>query len=78
MGVRPEFITIGPKQENAFPAQVNLTEPLGSRTLIFLEAQGEEIRCAVQGETEVKEGEKVHVSFQMERAFLFDRQGKRI
>jgi len=27
---------------------------------------------------EVKEGETVHVAFQMERAFLFDSQGKRI
>jgi len=78
LGIRPEFINVGDKQEYSFPAHVNLTEPLGSRTLIFLDALGDEIRCAVQGETEVNEGESVHVSFRMERAFLFDSEGKRI
>ncbi len=78
LGIRPEFITVGAEQENSLPARVNLIEPLGSRTLIFLDAEGEELRCALQGETTVKEGESTHVSFQMERTFFFDSSGKRI
>lgn len=78
LGIRPEFATIGPKRENSFPARVTLIEPLGSRTLIFLEAKGKEIRSVVQGEAPVVEGEAVHVTFQMERAFFFDSAGKRI
>ncbi len=78
LGIRPEFIIVGPKQEGSFPAQVTLIEPLGSRTLIFLEADGKEIQAVKQGEADVEEGENVHVSLIMRRAFLFDHQGKRI
>jgi hypothetical protein len=57
---------------------VTLIEPLGSRTLIFLQAQEQEIRSMVQGDAPVKEGELVNVSFHMERAFLFTDSGERI
>jgi multiple sugar transport system ATP-binding protein len=78
LGIRPEFVTIGPEKEGAFPAQVTLIEPLGSRTLIFLQVNDREIRSMVQGESPVKEGEAVHVTFEMERAFLFDSEGERV
>ncbi|UCF93375.1 MAG: ABC transporter ATP-binding protein [Desulfobacterales bacterium] len=78
LGIRPEFVTIGPEEEDAFPVQVTLIEPLGSRTLIFLQAEGQEIRSMVQGESPVREGETVHVTLQMGRAFLFDPAGERV
>lgn len=76
LGIRPEFVTLGPKPEHTFPARVTLLESLGSRTLIFLEAQGQEIRAVVQGMSPVKEGETVQVTFQMDHAFFFDQEGK--
>ena len=78
LGIRPEFVSIGPEKEGAFPAQVTIIEPLGSRTLIFLQVNDREIRSMVQGVSPVKEGEAVHVTFEMERAFLFDSQGERV
>lgn len=78
LGIRPEFVDLGPKQEDSFPAHISLIEPLGSRTVIFLEAQGQEIRSVIQGGSEFKEGESVHVTFQMEKALFFDRNGKRV
>lgn len=79
LGIRPEFVNIGSGQGNTFLARVTLIEPLGSRTLIFLEAHGEEIRSLVQGgEAPVAEGETVNITFQMDRAFFFDTEGKRI
>lgn len=78
LGIRPEFVIVRSKRTNSFPARVSLIEPLGSRTLIFLETQGKEIRAIVQGEASVAEGEAVDVAFQMERAFFFDSSGKRI
>ncbi|RMF87453.1 MAG: TOBE domain-containing protein, partial [Nitrospinota bacterium] len=78
LGVRPEFVILGPKREESFPARVTLIESLGSRTLIFLEARGQELRAVVQGEATVREGETVHVTFALEHAFFFDRQGRRI
>jgi multiple sugar transport system ATP-binding protein len=78
LGIRPEFVLLGSKSEHTFPARVTLIESLGSRTLIFLEAQNQEIRSVVQGESPVREGEAVHITFQMERAFFFAENGKRI
>jgi len=78
LGIRPEFVTLGPQSDRSFPARVMLIEPLGSRTVIFLQAQNQEIRSVVQGTARVAEGESVHVTFQMEHAFLFDSLGKRI
>ena len=62
-----------------FVPRITLVEPLGSRTLIFLEAQGQEIRSVIQGEFRFKEGESVHVTFQMEKRRHFSlTAGKRI
>lgn len=76
--IRPEFVTIGPQSETSFPARVNLIEPLGSRTIIFLQANETEIRSAVQGDAPIKEGEAVHVQFNLKHAFLFDGSGERM
>jgi multiple sugar transport system ATP-binding protein len=78
LGIRPEFVTIGLETQGSFPGQVTLIEPLGSRTLIFLQAKDREVRAMVQGEAPVKEGDSVHVTIQMDRAFLFDSTGERI
>jgi len=77
-GIRPEFVTVGPESETSFPAQVNLIEPLGSRTLIFLQADDTEIRSVVQGDAPVREEEAVHIQFNMKHVFLFDRNGERM
>ena len=76
--IRPEFTTIGPPSETAFPARVNLIEPLGSRTVIFLQANETEIRSVVQGDAPIKEGEDVHIHFDLKHAFLFDGSGERM
>lgn len=61
-----------------FVPRITLIEPLGSHTLIFLEAQGEEIRSVIQGESQFREGESVYVAFQMDKALFFDSSGERI
>jgi len=78
LGIRPEFVSIDPEKEGSFQAQVTIIEPLGSRTLIYLQVHDREIRSMVQGVSPVKEGETVQVSFDMERAFLFDSEGERL
>ncbi len=78
LGIRPEFVSIDAEKEGSFPAQVTIIEPLGSRTLIYLQVHDREIRSMVQGVSPVKEGETVQVSFEMERAFLFDSEGERV
>jgi multiple sugar transport system ATP-binding protein len=77
LGVRPEAFQLnggGPGLEG----RVTLVELLGSRSLIFAECQGREVRVAVQGETGVREGETVRLGLPAERAFYFGPDGKNL
>ena len=78
LGIRPEFIAIAPERPDTIPARVSLIEPLGSRTIIFLEAEGVELRALVQGETVAREGEAVHLRLDLQRSFFFDTAGNRL
>ena len=78
MGIRPEFVRLGCGPENSFPAKVGLIEPLGSRTLVFLETETGEIRCAIQGEADCQESENIQAGFDLEKALFFDAKGIRI
>lgn len=78
LGIRPEFIAIAPEGSDTVAARAFLIEPLGSRTIIFLEAEGVELRALVQGETAAREGEGVHLRLDLERAFFFDNAGNRL
>ena len=78
LGIRPELIAIAPERPDTVAARVSLIEPLGSRTIIFLEAEGVELRALVQGETSAREGEAVHLRLDLERAFFFDNAGNRL
>ena len=78
MGIRPEFIVIAPEHPDTVAARVSLIEPLGSRTIIILEAEGVELQALVQGETAAREGETVHLQLDLERAFFFDVGGNRL
>ena len=78
LGIRPEFISISPERPDTIPARVSLIEPLGSRTIIFLEAEGVELRALVQGETAAREGEAVHLRLDLQRSFFFDTAGNRL
>ena len=69
MGIRPEFIVIAPERPDTVAARVALIEPLGSRTIIILEAEGVELQALVQGETAAREGETVHLRLDLERRF---------
>lgn len=74
LGLRPEFLRLGEGQGD-FNGVVKLTELLGSRTLILIESEGEEVRALVQGASQVKEGDNVSLSLDLERAFYFDENG---
>ncbi len=74
LGLRPEFLRIGEDQGD-FTGVVKLTELLGSRTLVLIESEGEEVRALVQGASQVKEGDHVSLSLDLDKAFYFDENG---
>ncbi len=75
LGLRPEFVEIG-RDGGGIEGVVRLTELLGSRTLVLVDAGGTEIRVLVQGEPGVREGEKVRLVLQLARGFYFDLDGR--
>ena len=76
LGVRPELMEIG--AEGAIPGTVRLVEMMGSRTLVLIEAENQDIRVLVQGEPGLREGERVGLTPDLGRAFYFDERGQNL
>jgi multiple sugar transport system ATP-binding protein len=76
LGVRPEFMTLG--ESGAIPGKVKLIEMMGSRTLVLVDSEGEDLRVLVQGEPRVREGDRVGVTPDLARAFYFGDGGRNL
>jgi multiple sugar transport system ATP-binding protein len=74
LGLRPEFVQVAPDGGD-LAGRVALIELMGSRTLVLLECGGQDVRVLVQGDPSVREGERVGLSLQLERAFYFAETG---
>jgi multiple sugar transport system ATP-binding protein len=70
LGIRPEFVQLAAERVD-LAGRVALIELMGSRTLVLLECGGQDVRMLVQGDPTVREGDRVGLSFQLERAFYF-------
>jgi multiple sugar transport system ATP-binding protein len=70
LGIRPEFVQIAP-DGGELAGRVALIELMGSRTLVLLDCGGQEVRVLIQGDPSVKEGDRVGLALQLERAFYF-------
>jgi multiple sugar transport system ATP-binding protein len=76
-GARPEHIEIirGPaKAKDVFAAMVELVEPMGSDSLVWLEMGDQKISARVESSAYYKPREKVGLRFRVEQASLFDVQ----
>ncbi|MBG1232176.1 ABC transporter ATP-binding protein [Aestuariivirga litoralis] len=74
-GARPEHIDIirgAPKGKDAFPATVELVEPMGSDSLVWLELGAQKLSARVESSQHYKPGEKVGLKFRVEQSSLFD------
>src|SRR5918996_542656 len=74
LGLRPEFVQIAPDGGD-LAGRVTLLELMVSRTLILLDCAGQEVRVLVQGDPTVREGDRVSLALQLERAFYFEESG---
>jgi multiple sugar transport system ATP-binding protein len=76
LGVRPEHIRInGPAEEGATDtilATVDIVEPMGADTLIWLTVEGQTMSARVESNERYEPGQKVKVRFRMNLASLFD------
>ena len=77
VGIRPEHISIGEGEVN-FEAVVFFVEKLMSSTIIHANLEdGEEIVAMIPGDHEFKNGEKVTMSFSMDKVHFFDPKSER-
>ncbi|MCT8999772.1 ABC transporter ATP-binding protein [Chelativorans intermedius] len=74
-GIRPEHIFTD-KVAADLPFQceveVEVVEPMGADTLVWSRLDGHELRFRVDGQTPVKEGERMKIGFDPARASIFD------
>ena len=72
LGIRPEFLTIDP---NGDTHQIELTEALGGVSYAYLRAKnGERLIVEERGDERSRQGARVGVSFEPDRAMVFDAQ----
>ena len=76
LGVRPELLAIG--ADGPIAGRVRLVEMMGSRTLVLVETEADDVRVLVQGEPPVREGERVGLSPDLGRAFYFDERQRNL
>ncbi len=70
LGIRPEFVQLAAERVD-LAGRVALIELMGSRTLVLLDCGGQDVRMLVQGDPTVREGDRVGLALQLERAFYF-------
>ena len=78
LGVRPEHMVVG-SQSPAFSCDVQLVEPLGKDTLLYFEHGAERPTIAiVEASDRFKAGERLNVTFDPARVYLFEPDGTRV
>ena len=71
LGLRPEHLSLR-ASPGGIPATVDLVEPTGSETLVYLHHGDTRLSARTPPETRVRRGERVHLDLRLDRATLFD------
>jgi multiple sugar transport system ATP-binding protein len=76
LGVRPEHIRVNTDKEEgaseAFKAVVDIVEPMGSDSLVWLKVEGQPLSARVESNQHFDPGQKVDVRFRINLASVFD------
>ncbi len=74
LGVRPEHVTIHAGDGGTIPAVIDLDEPMGSDSLLWLTLAGRPLSVRTTADHAFANGQPVTVSFDLGKASLFDRE----
>lgn len=75
LGIRPEHIELTePSSRNAIDTRVNVVEPMGEMTYVYITIGEETYTVSIDGETPVSAGNEITVVFPEEKTHLFDQQ----
>jgi multiple sugar transport system ATP-binding protein len=73
LGVRPEHVAVGAGgREPLQDAEVELVEPMGAETIVWCRVAGKPLSVRLDGDADVKSGERLAVRFPIERMNIFD------
>src|SRR6266853_1400708 len=75
LGIRPEFVGLCAVDKGVGNADVLVVEPLGSETLVHLNAGGQALVARLPGFAEARVGTRVGVKVDRRRLYLFDAAG---
>src|SRR6266508_2702471 len=75
VGIRPEFVGLCAVDKGVGNADVLVVEPLGSETLVHLNAGGQPLVARLPGFADVRVGTRVGVKVDRRRLYLFDGAG---
>jgi len=74
LGIRPEHIRLAePGDANAVPTDVEVVEPMGDESYVYLGIGGRTYTASVDGDVEVEAGDELKVVFPEDKIHLFDR-----
>jgi len=74
LGIRPEHVTVHPDQGAGIPAVIDIDEPMGSDSLLWLTVAGHQLSVRTTADHAFTHGQPVSVSFDITKASLFDRE----
>jgi multiple sugar transport system ATP-binding protein len=75
LGIRPEHIRLaGPGDANAVPTDVEVVEPMGDESYVYISIGGETYTASVDGDVKVDAGDRLNVVFPEDKIHLFDRR----
>jgi len=73
LGIRPEDVEmVSSDARNAVPAEVEVTEPLGDVTYVYIQIGGQQYTATLNGDVVLESGRTIHVEFPQDRIHLFD------
>jgi ABC-type sugar transport system ATPase subunit len=75
LGIRPEFVGLCAVDKGVGNADVLVVEPLGSETLVHLNAGGQPLVARLPGFVDVRVGTRVGIKVDRRRLYLFDAAG---
>ena len=76
LGIRPEDILLK-KSANSKEFKIELIEPMGADTLIWLSFENVPFSVRLEGSSDYKLGDLIHLEFNIKRASLFDKKSEK-
>jgi multiple sugar transport system ATP-binding protein len=76
LGVRPEHVEIRGQEAEGIPAVVDIDEPMGSDSLIWLTMAGQPVSVRTAADHGLKHRQPVKLAFDISKASLFDKESE--